>query len=316
MGNKTIIDQELFADLARATAIEINNHYQPRILDGTMREVKLYGIPRGGIPALYAVLAGLGGRYRACNDPDLADAFIDDIYDSGKTHDRYAAKYPGKPFFVLFDKRQDNWKNHWLVMPYEISELGDDDSASDIVTRLLQYIGEDPDREGLKETPKRFLKGWKEWSSGYQIKPEELLKTFDDGAEGVDEMVIVHNIPVVSKCEHHLADIQGIAHVGYVPQGKIVGLSKLARVVDAYSRRLQVQERLTTQIAEVIEKTLQPKGVAVIVRASHACMSSRGVKVHGSVTTTSAMRGVLLNKPEARAEFMALCQAAENMKGC
>jgi len=180
-----------------------------------------------------------------------------------------------------------------------------------VIQALLELIGEDPTREGLRETPRRVVKAWKEWAQGYTINPATVLKTFEDGAERCDELVIVHNIPVISKCEHHLADIVGIAHVGYIPDGKIVGLSKLARLTDLYARRLQVQERLTSQIADALDFHLAPKGVGVIVRASHACMSSRGVKIHGSVTTTSAMRGVLRTKPEARAEFLQLCAAAE-----
>lgn len=183
-----------------------------------------------------------------------------------------------------------------------------------IIRDLLIFIGENPDREGLLETPKRILKAWKERTEGYSIDVPKLLKTFSDGAEGAKELVIVHNIPVISVCEHHGADIIGIAHVGYIPNGRIVGLSKLARVVDAYSRRLQVQERLTAQIADVIWKELSPIGVGILVRASHACMGTRGVKIHGSVTTTSAMRGALMNEPETRAEFLQLCEMAERNK--
>lgn len=186
--------------------------------------------------------------------------------------------------------------------------------SEQIIRDLLLYIGESPDREGLKETPLRVLKAWKERAGGYKIDVPGLLKTFEDGAEGAKELVIVHNIPVVSVCEHHMADILGTAHVGYIPNGKIVGLSKLARVVDAFARRLQVQERLTAQIADVLWKELEPIGVGVLVRASHACMGTRGVKIHGSVTTTSAMRGALLDEPEARAEFLKLCEMAERNK--
>lgn len=183
--------------------------------------------------------------------------------------------------------------------------------SEQIIRDLLLHIGENPDREGLRDTPKRVLKAWQEKAQGYHTDVPSLLKVFEDGAEGAKELVIVHNIPVVSVCEHHMADILGIAHVGYIPKGKIVGLSKLARVVDAYSRRLQVQERLTAQIADVIWNELAPIGVGVLVRASHACMGTRGIKIHGSVTTTSAMRGALLNEPEARAEFLKLCEMAE-----
>jgi len=166
----------------------------------------------------------------------------------------------------------------------------------------------------LKETPTRFLKAWKEWAWGYTQSPANILKTFEDGANGYDEMVIVHNVPFISKCEHHLADVIGHAHVGYIPNGKIVGLSKLARIVEVFARRLQVQERATVQIADALVEHLQPKGVGVVIRAAHGCMSTRGVKIHGSVTTTSAMRGALFDKPQAREEFLTLCKMAEDHK--
>jgi len=184
--------------------------------------------------------------------------------------------------------------------------------SEDIIRQLLVHIGEDPDREGLRETPARVLKAWAEWSTGYRMDPTAILKAFEDGAEKVDEMVIVHNIPVVSKCEHHLADIVGTAHVGYIPAGRILGLSKMPRLVECFARRLQVQERLTTQIADAMAGApLSPLGVGVVIRASHSCMSTRGVRIHGSTTTTSAMRGTLLSDRAARAEFMQHCAAAE-----
>ncbi len=179
------------------------------------------------------------------------------------------------------------------------------------VRTLLWYIGEDPNREGLRETPDRVVRAWSEWAAGYAGKPDEVLKWFGDDAKGVDSMVIVHNIPIHSKCEHHLADITGIAHIGYIPGHRIVGLSKLARLADIYARRLQVQERMTFQIAHAIEEHLKPVGVGVVVRCAHACMSTRGVKVHGSVTTTSAMLGELRVDAAARREFLDLCAAAE-----
>jgi GTP cyclohydrolase IA len=179
------------------------------------------------------------------------------------------------------------------------------------IVELLRFIGEDPDREGLRETPARVVRAWKEWAIGYGQDPADIFKCFEDGAEGCDELVIVHQIPFVSKCEHHLADIIGHAHVGYIPDRRIVGLSKLARLVEIYARRLQVQERATVQVADAMVTHLAPKGVGVLIRASHACMSTRGVKIHGSVTTTSAMRGVLMDRPEARKEFLDLCAMAE-----
>lgn len=272
------------------------------------RRPVLYGVPRGGIPAAFIVAKYAEGVVTF--DVNEADYIIDDLVDSGSTRDRYSNNYPATPFYALFDKQKDPSLG-WLVFPWEVNDKGEDTSAEDIVTRLFQYIGEDPKRGGLQETPARFLRAWKEWASGYEQDADNILKCFEDGANGYDELIVVHNIPVVSKCEHHLADIIGHAHVGYIPNGRIVGLSKLARVVEVFARRLQVQERMTVQIAEALVDNLEPKGVGVIVRASHACMSTRGVKIHNSTTTTSAMRGALLDKPSAREEFLNLCKMAE-----
>jgi GTP cyclohydrolase IA len=174
------------------------------------------------------------------------------------------------------------------------------------VRRLLAYIGEDPDREGLSETPARFLKAWEEYTQGYRQKPEDILKAFEDGAERVDEMVIVRDIPVYSLCEHHLAPFFGKAYVGYVPDSKILGLSKISRVVEVFARRLQVQERLTNQIADALDKNLQPLGVAVVIECRHMCMESRGVRHPGTATVTSALRGSIKSNPDTRREFLSL----------
>lgn len=166
--------------------------------------------------------------------------------------------------------------------------------------------GEDVDREGLLETPARVAKAWAHWTSGYSVDINKLLKTFEDGAKDYDGMVIVKDIPIYSKCEHHLADIFGTATIAYIPNGRVVGLSKLSRLADAFARRLQVQERLTTQIADAIVEHLNPIGVGVVIRARHMCMESRGICQQGHHTITSALRGVMKNEPEARAEFMRL----------
>jgi GTP cyclohydrolase I len=175
-----------------------------------------------------------------------------------------------------------------------------------MVRQLLRLIGEDPDREGLQETPLRFLKAMAEYTRGYREKPEDVLKVFEDGGEGVDEMVIVRDIPVYSLCEHHLAPFFGKAYVGYVPDKKILGLSKISRLVEVYSRRLQVQERLTNQIADALAKHLQPLGVAVVIECRHLCMESRGVKHAGSSTVTSALRGSIKKNADTRKEFLSL----------
>ncbi len=268
----------------------------------------IYGVPRGGVPVALAIAGRMPGA-KLVDRPEDAWLIVDDVIDSGKTRERYQAQFPEARFMALVDKSEPAWATKWVQFPWEVTDT--QSSEEDIITRLLQFIGEDPNREGLRETPRRVLKGWTEWAQGYKQDPKDILKTFVDGAEGVNELVVVHNIPIISKCEHHLADIMGIAHIGYIPNGRIVGLSKLARLADMYARRLQVQERLTNQIANTLDEVLSPLGVGVIIRSAHHCMSTRGVKIHGSVTTTSAMRGVLLTKPEARMEFLTLCTAAE-----
>jgi GTP cyclohydrolase I len=176
----------------------------------------------------------------------------------------------------------------------------------EVVRQLLTLIGEDPDREGLRETPARFLKAWQEYTRGYREKPEDILKVFEDGAQSVDEMVIVRDIPVYSLCEHHLAPFFGRAHLGYVPDKRILGLSKMSRLVEVFARRLQVQERLTNQIADALDKYLQPLGVAVVIECRHMCMESRGVRHTGTATLTSALRGSIKTNADTRREFLAL----------
>jgi GTP cyclohydrolase I len=172
--------------------------------------------------------------------------------------------------------------------------------------RLLISLGEDPDRAGLVETPSRVAKAWKHWTSGYTQDPAELLKVFEDGAEGYNELVIIRGIPVYSHCEHHLAPFFGKATIGYVPDGKVVGLSKLTRLVDCFAKRLQGQERLTVQIANALMTHLEPKAVGVIIHCRHLCMESRGIRTQGEETITSTMLGDLLSNLALRTEFLAL----------
>ncbi len=172
--------------------------------------------------------------------------------------------------------------------------------------RLLQHLGENPDRPGLLETPARVSKAWKHWTSGYEQDPAQILKVFEDGAEQYNELIVVRGIPVYSHCEHHLAPFFGTATVGYVPSGRIVGLSKLTRLVDCFAKRLQVQERLTSQIAETLMEHLQPKAVGVVVRCRHLCMESRGIRAIGEVTVTSAMLGELQTNLGMRTELLSI----------
>lgn len=175
---------------------------------------------------------------------------------------------------------------------------------------ILRGIGEAPHREGLEDTPLRFAKAWSHWTKGYGEDPVEVLKSFEDGSEGYTGIIVQCGIPVYSHCEHHLAPFFGVAHIGYIPTDRIAGLSKLSRVVDIFSRRLQVQERLTTQIAKAICEVLNPKGGGVILQCRHLCMESRGIQRSGTVTTTSSVWGVFAEK-EARAEFLNLVSMGE-----
>ena len=166
-----------------------------------------------------------------------------------------------------------------------------DEKAQEAVRTIIEWIGEDPEREGLKSTPRRVIKAFKEYFQGYKENPSNyLMKTFTE-VEGYDDMVIEKNINIKSHCEHHMAPIIGVADVAYIPSKKVVGLSKLARVVEAYSRRLQTQERLTMQIARLIMDVLKPRGVAVTVDASHQCMTDRGVKKESTTTVTNYFLG-------------------------
>lgn len=175
---------------------------------------------------------------------------------------------------------------------------------------LIAQVGEDPSREGLLETPERAARAWEEWTSGYGVDPAAVLKDFADGSENYDELVFQGGIPLWSLCEHHMAPFFGVAHVGYIPSGRVVGLSKLARLVDVFARRLQVQERLTVQVARALEDALHPRGVGVVLQCRHSCMESRGIRRIGSVTTTSALLGDFRSEPEARAEFMSMVNAS------
>ena len=176
----------------------------------------------------------------------------------------------------------------------------------DIVRALLIWIGENPERPGLVDTPRRVERAWDAWTWGYEVDVATLLTTFKDGAEDVDEMITVQDIPFYSHCEHHLAPFFGTATVSYIPNGRIVGLSKVNRLVEVFARRLQVQERLTTQVADAIMTHLKPLGCAVSVSARHLCMESRGIKQQGHSTRTSALRGVFKNDPNTRREFLAM----------
>ncbi len=178
------------------------------------------------------------------------------------------------------------------------------EEAKDAVRTLISWAGDDPEREGLIDTPKRVIKAYKEFFAGYFEDPHEILsKTFEEVA-GYDEMVIVKNIKVESHCEHHMVPILGIAHVAYIPNKRVVGISKLARVIDVFGKRLQTQETMTAQVASCIQNALLPRGVAVVIDAQHQCMTTRGIKKSESSTVTSRMLGVFRTDARTRSEFL------------
>jgi GTP cyclohydrolase I len=176
--------------------------------------------------------------------------------------------------------------------------------AEAAVRTLIRWAGDTPSREGLHDTPARVVRAYEEWFGGYALDPERILgRTFDRA--GYDDIVLLRDIPLRSVCEHHMAPIRGVAHVAYLPRERVVGISKLARLVDAYARRLQIQERLTAEIADTLQRVLQPRGVAVVVRAAHECISSRGIGMHGVVMATRRLLGEFERDP-LRGEIMAM----------
>jgi GTP cyclohydrolase I len=267
---------------------------------------RLYGVPRGGIPVAYLLAGLISGQ--VVDSVEEADFVVDDLVDSGATR----VKYPTRQFLALFGREtlppnttvgMRRGRGGWLVFPWEGTLEG---SAEDICTRLLQFIGEDPTREGLRETPKRFLKAWRHFTKGYSQNPADMMKVFEDGAEECDEMVMVKSIPVWSHCEHHIVPVFGTATVAYIPDKKVLGLSKIPRLVDVFARRLQIQERLGNQVVDAMMEHLQPLGCGIVLRLRHLCMESRGIEIMGSETVTCALRGVFKSNSSTRAEFLAL----------
>ncbi|MCL4123554.1 UNVERIFIED_CONTAM: hypothetical protein GTU68_065611 [Idotea baltica] len=196
----------------------------------------------------------------------------------------------------------DPLKNHSADL---VADKPSKEQAEDAVRTLLRWAGENPAREGLLDTPSRVIKAYGEWFRGYEEDPIDMLKRTFSEVEGYDEMVLLKDIRFESYCEHHMAPIIGVAHVAYIPTERVVGISKLARVVDAFAKRLQVQEKMTSQIANAIEAALQPRGVAVVLEGEHHCMCTRGVNKDGVTMFTSALRGEFKSDRDQRREFMA-----------
>lgn len=193
-----------------------------------------------------------------------------------------------------------------IANPTTLSGTPSKEEAEEAVRTLIRWAGDDPTREGLIETPDRVVRSYAEFFSGYDMDPENVLaKTFEESG-GYDEMVLVRDIELESHCEHHMVPIIGRAHVAYIPANRVVGISKLARVVEIFAKRLQIQEKLTVDIASTIDKVLKPQGVAVVIEARHQCMTTRGVHKPGADTVTSQMLGVFRDDPSTRREFLTM----------
>jgi GTP cyclohydrolase IA len=259
----------------------------------------VYGVPKGGM-----IITSFLKKAQVTHSPEEANIILDDLIDSGRTKEIYKTRFPNIPFFALFDKRKE-YQNQWLVMPWEADHPGEQtDSIQQNIVRQLQYIGEDPNREGLKETPNRIVRSWKEIFAGYNQDPSDLLTTFS--TDGCDQIVLLKDIEMFSMCEHHLLPFWGKAHIAYIPGDRVIGISKLARVLDVYARRAQIQERIGEQVTMALMKYLQPQGAACVIEAVHLCMRMRGVSKQGSTMVTSSMKGVFFTQAKARQELLEL----------
>lgn len=290
-------------NIVRLTWEEVRNEAQKIAFRHAHRNVfNVYGVPQGGAPIALMVAQEL--NLPIVEEPEAGRTLIvDDLVDSGTTLEKYRLKgfYVDAAFRKPHSPQELAPLAHevdgWLAFPWE----RDDGNPTDSVVRILQHIGEDPSREGLLDTPKRVIKAFKEMTEGYSLDAATVLGTTFD--EPQDEMIVVTGIPFSSLCEHHMLPFTGTATVGYVPSDRIVGLSKIARLVEMYARRLQVQERLTLQVAEAIEQHLDAEGVGVIISGKHSCMSLRGVRKEASMVTQCFL-GSMRDNQNARQEFL------------
>jgi len=266
---------------------------------------KVWGVPRGGIHVAQEMAHRLGCEI--VEDPEHATIIVDDIVDSGATRDRYREEFPSTQFVGVIDKTLDpTWADIWVVFPWELHDQMDD-RPEEHYRRFIQSMGGlglSPDN--LLETPRRVVKAFQELTQGIDQSPSDILsKRF--GVDGLDEMVIVQDIPFSSLCEHHLLPFTGTATVAYIAKDFAVGLSKIPRLVACYSQRLQMQERLAQQIAGALMGELETAGAACLIRASHSCMGMRGIRSGGQMIASSLL-GVFRDDPTARAEFLALAR--------
>lgn len=301
---KTVVSWEECTRRAKNIAEDIRFDMEDR----HTRPVYLYGVPRGGIFATQLVLtelASLSLESAMCNNANDADYVIDDIVDTGKTALKYVQGLTKhRPFYSLYNKTDgsDDAKMGWIVFPWEAMQ--EETAPTENVRRLIEYIGDDPNREGLLETPNRVIRSYEKLFGGYKQNPEDIGTVFLDHA--YDQIVVLKSIEMVSSCEHHMLPFYGQAHIAYLPDKKLLGISKLARILEIYARRLQIQERLTNEVADAVMKIAEPKGAACVIEAQHLCMVARGVEKQHSIMVTSCMRGCFQESDKTRAEFLRL----------
>lgn len=297
--------------------MNLNHAQYQRYILAAVKKVKasgkkytsVFGVPRGGHYPAAIVATEL--KVKQIFDPvkiTKSTLVVDDLVDSGSTMTKWQTQYGCDFLAVIKNKAKANptyfgYDNSrvgdWIVFPDE-----HDCGIEENLKRTLQYIGEDTNREGLLETPKRMRKAYDEIFSGYKTDPKSLVKCFTKGT--CEEMVILRNAEFYSTCEHHFFPFFGHCSIGYIPNGKVIGVSKLARLLDCFSKRMQIQERMTTQIADFLEQELNAQGVYVICEGVHFCMTSRGVKKQSASMITSAIRGIFKQDAQARNEFLHL----------
>ena len=272
---------------------------------------KIFGIPRGGSMVALELQKQLGEPFTLIDkfsDVDDQTIVVDDITDSGKTMEKFLIAQTNILYMSLYVKPHakdlvDGYAvevNEWLDFFYENKHSDIEDN----IVRIIEHIGENPKREGLLDTPNRVKRMYEEVFSGYKANEEYLYKSVF--TSDIDEMVVIKDIPFYSYCEHHMVPFMGKVHIGYIPKGKVLGLSKFARLVDIYAHRLQIQENMTKQIADSLQKHLEATGIMVVVEAEHLCMSMRGCRKPFSKTVTSVTYGAFRDNDKARAEFLSL----------
>lgn len=270
------------------------------------KTVLVYPVPEGGCFAALAIeshVRSFGGSLQFVEHWEEAEICLDDVIDSGATRERFAARH----FYALVNKRQEGLSSDWVVFPWE--KGGDEEEGpTKNIRRLIEFIGDDPNREGLRETPRRVIRAYQELFSGYEADVSNVITTFEDSC---DDMVLVKDIEFYSMCEHHMLPFFGRAHVAYIPDGRVIGVSKLIRLVEIFSRRLQIQERLCREVTGALREYLKPKGAACVLEAIHLCMTSRGVQKQHSKMVTSSVVGVARDDQRVRQELMSLIYGRE-----